>query len=74
GDKMSIYSDWALRSVIPFRKHHVAMHELLGKLEVPHVYRDGPQRTHHWQSGWLAEAVELLTDECGAGETKATRR
>ena len=57
-----------------FREHHVTMHELLGELEIPHVYRDGPQRTHHWQSGWLAEAVELLTDECAAGDTKATRR
>lgn len=57
-----------------FREHHVAMHELLGELEIPHVYRDGPQRAHHWQSGWLAEAVELLTDDCGAGETEAKRR
>ena len=43
-----------------FRPHHVAMHELLNELGVPHAYRDGPKRDHHWESGWLAEAVGLL--------------
>ena len=43
-----------------FREHHVAMHRLLTELEVPHAYRDGPKRDHHWESGWLAEAVGLL--------------
>lgn len=43
-----------------FRHHHVAMHELLKELGVPHAYRDGPKRDHHWESGWLAEAVSLL--------------
>lgn len=43
-----------------FRAHHVAMHGLLKELEVPHMYRDGPQRDHHWESGWLDEAVSLL--------------
>ncbi len=43
-----------------FRAHHVAMHKLLEELELPHEYRDGPQRAHHWESGWLDEAVSLL--------------
>lgn len=43
-----------------FRAHHVAMHRLLTELEVPHTYRDGPKRDHHWESGWLDEAVSLL--------------
>ena len=43
-----------------FRAHHVAMHRLLTELEVPHTYRDGPKRDHHWESGWLDEAVRLL--------------
>lgn len=43
-----------------FRPHHVAMHELLKELGVPHAYRDGPKRDHHWESGWLDEAVSLL--------------
>ena len=45
-----------------FRRHTQDMHALLEKLEIPHLYRDGPQRLHHWQSGWLSEAVELLCD------------
>lgn len=48
-----------------FRAHHSAMRELLDQLRVPHAYRDGPQRKHHWQSGWLGEAVELLVNGCG---------
>lgn len=43
-----------------FRTHHVAMHKLLKELGVPHDYRDGPKRDHHWESGWLDEAVGLL--------------
>ncbi len=43
-----------------FRPHHIQIHEMLVGLGIPHVYRDGPQRQHHWQSGWLAEAVDLL--------------
>ena len=43
-----------------FRRHHIAMHEMLDKLGIPHAYRDGPRRSHHWQSGWLEEAVGIL--------------
>jgi acetyl esterase/lipase len=43
-----------------FRAHHVSMHRLLTELNVPHTYRDGPKRDHHWESGWLDEAVRLL--------------
>ena len=55
-----------------FREHHVAMHELLGELEIPHVYLDGPQRAHHWESGWLGEAVGLLAEACWASEPGTT--
>ena len=48
-----------------FREHHVSMHRLLDGLEIPHVYRDGPQRKHHWQSGWLEESVSMLAERCG---------
>jgi hypothetical protein len=30
------------------------------KQGVLHQYRDGPQRTHDWHSGWLAEVLELM--------------
>lgn len=43
-----------------FRAHHLAMHRLLEELGIPHDYRDGPKRAHHWESGWLKETVELL--------------
>lgn len=43
-----------------FRAHHIEMHRLLTELDVPHTYRDGPKRDHHWESGWLDEAVSLL--------------
>jgi hypothetical protein len=35
-------------------------HELCSMVGIPHVYRDGPRRKHEWNSGWFAEAVELL--------------
>ncbi len=43
-----------------FRKEHEQVHALLLQESIPHLYRDGPQRKHHWNSGWVAEAVELL--------------
>ncbi|MBP87052.1 MAG: hypothetical protein CMJ64_10105 [Planctomycetaceae bacterium] len=43
-----------------FREHHTAFESLLGNLNVPHVYHDGPAREHNCSSGWLAEATELL--------------
>lgn len=49
-----------LTSYDNFRSHHVAFHEQLVAWNVPHIDRDGPQRKHVWESGWLAEAVELL--------------
>lgn len=46
-----------------FREHHIKTHALLKELGIPHVYRDGPQRDHRWESGWLDEAVSLLLGE-----------
>ncbi len=45
-----------------FRVHHQRMHALLTELRIPHVYRDGPARRHHWESGWLRETVALLVE------------
>lgn len=45
-----------------FRQHHVAVHQQMEALKIPHLYRDGPKRKHHWQSGWLAEAVEIVAE------------
>jgi enterochelin esterase-like enzyme len=46
-----------------FHQEHRQAHELLTRLEIPHVYRDGPQRKHDWHSGWVAEAVGLLLSD-----------
>ncbi len=56
-----------------FRDHHRAMHERLGELRIPHVYRDGPQRKHHWGGGWLEEAVTLIVERDACTETKRKR-
>ena len=43
-----------------FRAEHIAVHALMDRLKIAHVYQDGPQRKHDWHSGWVAEAVEFL--------------
>jgi hypothetical protein len=43
-----------------FRQQHVRVHEEMLQWGIPHVYRDGPARKHHWEGGWVPEAVELL--------------
>jgi len=43
-----------------FRPQHVRVHEEMLQWGVPHIYRDGPERKHHWDGGWLPEAMELL--------------
>jgi hypothetical protein len=45
-----------------FRDQHLAVESLLNELQIPHVFRDGPQRPHAWDSGWLPEAVRLLVE------------
>ena len=46
-----------------FSEHHVRAHGILVELKIPHEYRDGPSRKHHWQSGWMPEAVKMLLSE-----------
>lgn len=43
-----------------FRKHHLQFHQLIKENDIDCIYRDGPKRNHHWNSGWVAEAIELL--------------
>jgi len=43
-----------------FRPQHQTMHQQMVELGIRHEYRDGPLRKHHWESGWLPEAIELL--------------
>ncbi len=46
-----------------FQEHHRAAHRRMEELKIAHIYRDGPQRKHSWESGWLREAVEMLMRE-----------
>jgi len=43
-----------------FREDHLAIHQLMNDLKIPHIHRDGPQRAHHWESGWVKDAVDFL--------------
>ncbi|MBM4041068.1 MAG: hypothetical protein FJ290_21415 [Planctomycetes bacterium] len=45
-----------------FRKDTQAAHALMAELGIPHDYADGPPRRHHWESGWLEEAVRALRE------------
>jgi len=45
-----------------FRDQHLAIESLLDELQIPHVFQDGPQRLHAWDSGWLVEAVQQLVE------------
>lgn len=45
-----------------FRDQHLAVESLLDELQIPHVFQDGPQRPHAWDSGWLVETVERLVE------------
>ena len=50
-----------------YREQTQGARRLLQELKIPHAYRDGPQRPHHWNSGWMAELAPWL-------RAKATRR
>jgi hypothetical protein len=43
-----------------FRQHHRQVEKLMNDNKVQHIYHDGPQRRHHWNSGWLENAIDLL--------------
>ncbi len=43
-----------------FRPPTEQCHALLDELKIPHTYRDGPQRKHHWNTGWVQEAAQWL--------------
>ena len=49
-----------------FRRHHQQIHALMKNLDIPHDYHVGSSKIkHHWNSGWLAEAVKLLVGSGG---------
>jgi ubiquinone/menaquinone biosynthesis C-methylase UbiE len=50
----------ALIGVSNFDKHHQAIHELMEKLKIPHEYREDKKPKHHWDAGWVKDAVTWL--------------
>jgi len=55
GDKRLILTGYGF-----FREQHQQFHDLMNKLQIPHEYRDGPERKHDWHTGWVEEALGLL--------------
>lgn len=43
-----------------YRDQTVAARRLLQQFKVPHAYRDGPQRKHHWNSGWMDDLARWV--------------
>jgi S-formylglutathione hydrolase FrmB len=52
----------ALTGYANFREHHVAVHELMMKLKVPHEYREEKKPKHTWDAGWIEDSVKFLTE------------
>lgn len=44
-----------------FQEATAAAHQRMVDLAIPHRYHNEPFRKHCWNSGWLEEAVNLLT-------------
>lgn len=52
-----------------FRAEHENFEQQLLALQVGHIYVDGPQRKHIWESGWIEPAVRmLLLDTAGVSK------
>lgn len=43
-----------------FREQTRQTHDWMRSLKIAHEFRDGPDRKHHWNSGWVIEASEWL--------------
>ncbi len=45
-----------------FAEHMKQAHESMQRLDIPHHYNNATWRAHRWDSGWLEEAVRLLSE------------
>ncbi len=50
----------ALVGYANFAAHHLAIHEQLERLKIPHEYRDEKKPKHTWDAGWIDNAVQFL--------------
>lgn len=53
----------ALYGFSDFRGHHQFLHFRLLHFGIAHEFKDGPKRTHRWDSGWLPDAIDFLTGQ-----------
>lgn len=42
------------------QRHHVQAHARMQELKIAHRYQEGERRRHHWGSGWVPQALQLL--------------
>jgi enterochelin esterase-like enzyme len=57
--------DWGRRAPPPAVGTHTgAMHALLEKLDLKHVYRDDLKVPHRWDPGWMGPALDELMKLC----------
>lgn len=43
-------------------EHVASAHQLMKRLGIPHIYDNSTWREHHWDSGWVADAVAALDE------------
>jgi hypothetical protein len=55
GDERLMLAGWDF-----YREQTISAHRLMQRLKIPHAYRDGPQRRHHWNSGWVSELAHWI--------------
>lgn len=49
-----------------FGQHTREFHALLESLNIPHHYDNSVKFKHHWESGWVPRALEIMMDEPAA--------
>jgi len=67
-DSLAAQPRLALLGYGEFRGHHQATHHRMMKLGIVHEYLDGPRREHHWQSGWVENAIDFLVRPLNGNE------
>ncbi len=46
-----------------FAEEHRSVHRLMQTMGIRHGYQDRPRRRHHWESGWLPDAVRAIQSQ-----------
>lgn len=48
-----------------FGEHHAEIHQLMTRLGIPHEFLETRRQTHHWNAGWIEDAVRFLAGSEG---------